>query len=133
MIPVGLLPQSQLPTNCPYLKPAQYSLYIILYILKIHPNIIFHLLLGLPIWLFPSGFLTKSLYTLLPSPFALHAPTISFCLLSPAQYSVSCTDHQAPHYVVCPLPCNSIPLSPKHSPQHAILKQPAPTFLLQCQ
>ena len=39
------------------------------HLLKIHPNIIStHLHLGLPIGLFPSGFLSKNLYTPLSSP-----------------------------------------------------------------
>jgi hypothetical protein len=55
--------------------------------LKIHPNIIFHLRLRLPIGLFPSGVPTKTLYTPLSSPSALHAPPSSFfSILSPAQY-----------------------------------------------
>jgi len=37
-----------------------------------------HLSLGLPTGLFPSGFPTKTLYTPLPSPYALHASPISF-------------------------------------------------------
>jgi hypothetical protein len=36
-----------------------------------------HLRLGLPSGLFPSGFLTKTLYTPLPSPYVLHAQPIS--------------------------------------------------------
>ena len=46
------------------------------YFLKIHLNIFLHLSLGLPSGLFPSGFPTKTLYILLPSPYALHAPPI---------------------------------------------------------
>ena len=34
--------------------------------------------MGLPSGLFPSGFPTKTLYTLLLSPYVLHAPPISF-------------------------------------------------------
>jgi hypothetical protein len=46
-----------------------------------------HLILGLSSGLFPSGFLTKTLYTPLLSPCVLHAPPISFFLiLSPEQY-----------------------------------------------
>ena len=55
-----------------------------------------HLRLGLPSGLFPSGFLTKTLYVLyLSSPtFALHAPLISFfSILSPEQYVVRSIDH----------------------------------------
>src|SRR5215510_732722 len=32
-----------------------------------------------------------------------------------------------------PLPCHLVPLRPKYSPQHPILKHPQPTFLPQCQ
>jgi len=32
-----------------------------------------------------------------------------------------------------PLPCYLVPLRPKCSPQHPILKHPQPTFLIQCQ
>ena len=46
-----------------------------------------HLRLGFPSGLFPPGFPTKTLYTPLLSPYALHAPLISFCsILSPEQY-----------------------------------------------
>ena len=46
-----------------------------------------HLRLGLPNGLFPSGFPTKTLYTLSPHPHAPHAQPISFfSILSPAQY-----------------------------------------------
>jgi hypothetical protein len=53
-----------------------------------------HLHLGLPSGLFTLGFPTKTLYTPLPSPFALRAPPISFfTILSPEQYWVTSTDH----------------------------------------
>jgi hypothetical protein len=32
-----------------------------------------------------------------------------------------------------PFPCHFVPLRPKYSPQHPILKHPQPTFLPQCQ
>ena len=52
-----------------------------------------HLLLGLPIGLLPSGFPNKTLYTSLPSPYALHVPPISFfSILTLGQYLVSSTD-----------------------------------------
>jgi hypothetical protein len=66
-----------------------------------------HLRLGLPNGLFPSGFLTKILYTPLTSPYVLHAPPISFfSILSPAAYWVRSTDHSAPHYVIFSIPPN---------------------------
>ena len=57
-----------------------------------------HLRLGLPSSLFPSGFPTKTLYTPLLSPYALHGPPVSFfSILSPEQYWVRSTDHLTPH------------------------------------
>jgi hypothetical protein len=57
--------------------------------LKVHLNIILHLRLGLPSGLFPSCFPTRTLCTLLPSPYAPHAPPISFfSIFPPAQYWV---------------------------------------------
>ena len=59
-----------------------------------------HLRLGLPSGLFHSGFPTKTLYTPSPHPYALHAPLISFSILSPEQYWVRSTTHSVHHYVV---------------------------------
>jgi hypothetical protein len=65
------------------------------YFVKIHLILSSHLRLGLPSGLFPSGLLTKTIYTPLSSPSALHAPSISFfSILSPEQYWVSSTDHE---------------------------------------
>ena len=51
--------------------------------------------MGLPTDIFPSGFLTKSLYRLLVSPYVLHAPPTSFSsICSPERYLVSSTDHK---------------------------------------
>jgi len=70
-----------------------------------------HLRLGLPSDLFPSGSPTKPYTRLSPSPYALHAPLISFfSILSSEQYWVRSTDHLAPQYVVF-FP----PLSPRPS------------------
>jgi hypothetical protein len=53
-----------------------------------------HLRLALPSDFFPSVFPTKTLYTLLTSPYALHAPPLSFSsILSPAQFWVRSTEH----------------------------------------
>jgi hypothetical protein len=66
---------------------------------------------------FPQVSPIKTLYTLLYSP---HASTISFLILSHAQYWVKSTDHEAPHYEVFSTPCYLVPLRPKYSPQHPI-------------
>jgi hypothetical protein len=98
--------------------------------LKIYLNIIPHLRLALPRGLCPSGYPTKTLYTPLSSPSALHAPPISFFLiLSPARNWVRSTNHEAPHYEVFSTPLlTSFLLGP-----NILLKHPQPTFLPQCQ
>jgi hypothetical protein len=64
----GLLPHSQVPANCPYPEPTRSSPYPTFHFLKIHLNIILPSAPGSPQRFFPSGFLTKTLYTPLPSP-----------------------------------------------------------------
>jgi len=69
------------------------------HLLEIHPNMIHHLRLGLPIGLLPSGFPTKTLYTPSPHPYAPHVQPISFfSILSPAQHWARSTNHLAPRY-----------------------------------
>ena len=64
-----------------------------------------HLRLGLPSGLFPSGFLTKTLYPPSPHSYAPQAQPIScFSILSPAQYWVRSTDHLAPRYAISSIP-----------------------------
>jgi hypothetical protein len=89
--------------------------------LKIHLNIITHLRLGLPSGLFPIGFPTKTLHTLLLSPYALHAsPTSFFSIITRKvlneRYrllSSSLCSFLHSRYLV--------PLRPKCSPQRPIL------------
>jgi hypothetical protein len=65
----------------------------------------FHLRLGLPSGLFPTGFPTKTLYKFILFKYVLHAqPTSFFSILSPDEYWVRCTDHEAPHYEVFSTP-----------------------------
>jgi len=62
--------------------------------LKMRLNITLPSNLGLPSGLFPSGFPTKTLYMPLLSPYAIHAPSVTFfSILSPEQYWVRSTDH----------------------------------------
>ena len=64
-----------------------------------------HLCLCLPSGLLPSGFLTKTLYTPSPHPYAPHAQPISFfSILSPAQYWVRITKHLVPRYAISSIP-----------------------------
>jgi hypothetical protein len=56
----------------------------------------------------------------------LHVPFIWFWNLSPAQYWVRSTNHEAQHYDVFCTPSYLVPLRPKYSLQHPILKHPQP-------
>jgi len=70
----GSLPHSQVLTTCPYPEPDQSGPFphpISLRSILILPS---HLSLCLPSGLFPSGIVTKILYTPLPSPYVLQAP-----------------------------------------------------------
>ena len=132
MEPEGSLPRSQVSATRPYPEPTRSSPY------PPHPTswrsiliLSSHLRLGLPSGLFPSGSPPKPCTHLSPPPYALHAPPISFSILSSAHCWVSSTDHTAPLNIVSSTP--HLPLRPKYSPQHPIQKRPQPTILPQCQ
>ena len=67
-----------------------------------------------------------------PLPIMLHALSISVMIWSPEWHLVS-TKHKAPRYAVFSTPQLPRPLGPKHPPQHPILENPQPTFLLECE
>ena len=87
-----------------------------------------HLRPGLPSVLFPSGFPTKTLYTPLLSPYMLHDPAY-LILLDFITWTVFGEQYRSLSSSLCSFlqsPLNLVPLRPKYSPQHRILKHPQP-------
>ena len=92
-----------------------------------------HLRLGYPSGLCPSNYPIKTPYTPLLSPIRAtcsdHLILLDFITrtILGEEYRLSSS--------LCSfssLSCNLVPLRPKYSPQHLILRHPQPTFLLQC-
>jgi hypothetical protein len=73
--PESSSPHSQQSANDPYPEPGQSTPHPPTNLPNVHFDPIPHLCLGLPSGLFPSGFLTKTLYTFLPSPMRATCPT----------------------------------------------------------
>jgi hypothetical protein len=95
----------------------------------------FQLSLGLPSGLFHSGFPTKTPSTPLSSPIRATCPAISFFRIfyHPHNSGWAVQINKLLIMILSPLPSYLIPLRPKYSPQHPILKYPQPTFLPKCQ
>ena len=74
MEPEGSLPHSQVPANCPYPEPDQSCPSPHAISLRSILILSFHLNLGLPNGLFPSGLPTKTLHTPLFSPIRATCP-----------------------------------------------------------
>jgi hypothetical protein len=98
--------------------------------LKINPNIIPNLRLGLPSGLFPSRFPTKILYMPLLSPIRATCPA-HLILLDFITWTILGEEYSSSLCSLSPLPCYLVPLRPKYTPQHPILQQSQPTFLSQ--
>ena len=90
-----------------------------------------HLCLGLPNELFPSGFPIKTLYAPLLSPIraAYPAHLILFDLITRTTLG---EQYRSLSSSLCSF-LHLVPLKPKYSPQHPILKHPQPPFLPQCE
>ena len=134
MEPEGSLPQSQMPTTCPYPEPDRCSPCLPSNFLMIHLNIILPSMPGSSKCSLSSGFPTITLYMPLLSPISATFPAclilldfVTLIIFSEQYRSLSsslCTFLQF---------CYLVPLSPIYSPQHPILKHPQPTFLPQCE
>jgi len=114
--------------KCPHPEPDQSSQCPPSHILKMHLNII------LPFvsfkWSFPSGLPTKTLYTPHLSP--IHAPCQAHLVLPQFNHPINIwwgLQILKLSIYLSPLPCYLVPLRPKYSPQHPILKHPWPMFI----
>ena len=130
MEPESSLPHSQVPGTCPYPEPARSSP------CPPHPTswrsiliLYSHLRLGLPSDLFPPGFPTITLYTPLLSPVRATC-SAHLILLDFITRAISGEECRLLSSSLCSY---LVPLRPKYSPQHPILKHLQPIFLPQCE
>ena len=92
-----------------------------------------HLRLGLPSGPFLSGFSTKTLYTPHLSPIQATRPA-HLILLDLITRTILGEEYRSLSPSLCSFLHSRypVPLRPKYSPQHPVLKHPQPTFLPQC-
>jgi hypothetical protein len=122
MEPKGLFPHLQEPATCPYPEPDQSSPCPHVPLL----NIVLPSTPGCPSLRFPyqnpvcTSPIPHTCYISCPS----HSSRFDYPEIFGKEYRlVSST-----LYSFSPLPCYLIPLRPKYSPQHPILRHPQPTF-----
>jgi len=103
--------------------------------LKIHLNIFHQFMPGSSKWSFSSGFPTRTLYA--PLLFPVRATCPAHLILLDLIIRIKFDDgHRSLISSLCSffaLSYYHVPLRPKYSPQHPILKHPQHTFLPQCQ
>ena len=103
-------------------------------LLKIHCNIILTSTFRSPKWFLSLRFPQQyPVYTPFPPPHALYAPPISSRFYQPKNIGWAVNIMKLPIMYFSPITCYLVPLSPKYSPQHPILKHPQPSFLPQFQ
>ena len=128
----GSLPHSQEPDTCPFPGPGRASPWPLPTSRRSILILSSHIRLGLSGGLLSLGFPTKTLYM----PLSLITPTCPshFILdfFDPNNIGWGVDIIQLLILYFSPLPCYLVPLRPKYSPQHPILKHPQPTFLPQC-
>ena len=135
MEPEGSLRHSQQPATCLYPELTHSSLCHHIPLSEVHLNIILPSTPWSSKWLFPSGFPTKTLCT--PLLFTIRATCYAhLILLDLIIRTIMDEEYRSLSSFVMffsPFPCYFVPLEPKYSPQHLILKHPQPTFLPRCE
>jgi hypothetical protein len=103
--------------------------------LKIHPNIILPSTPGSPQWSISLRFSHQNPIhaSLLPDPHYMPRPSHSSRFYHPHNNGWVVQIRKLLIMKFSPFPCYLVPLRPKYSPQHPILKRPQPTFFCQCQ
>jgi hypothetical protein len=134
MEPEGSLPHSQVPAICLYPDPAQSNLYPKSHFLKIQINIIIPSKSVLSQWFLSLRRLHKKPVHISPLPRKCYipCPLLSFRFYHPHNSRRRVQIMELLIMYFSPLPCSLVPLRPKYSPQHPILKHPPPQFLPQC-
>ena len=147
MEPYGSLPHSQQPATFPLQNQLDPVHAPTSNLLKIHPihaspshflNTHFNIILPSTPWsskwLFPSGFPSTTLYTPLLSTiratYSAHLILLDFITRTVFGEQYSSLSSSLCSFLHSP--CHLVPLRPKYSPQHPILKYPQPTFFPQC-
>ena len=126
MEPKRSLPHSQLSATCPYPEPDRSSHTPTSHFLKTRLNIILPSTSGSPKWSFSLRASTKNPVYASPLPHTCYMPR-------PSHYSRFYHQTNIGWAVqITKLPFYLVPLSPKYSPQHPILKHPQYSVVLCC-
>ena len=133
MEPEGSLPHSQVPV--PILRQLDPVHTPTSYFLKIHLNIILPSTPGSPKWSLSLRFPHQNpVYSSpLPHTHYMLRPSHSSRTYHPNNIGWAVHISQLLIMQLPPLVCYLVPLWPRYSPQHSILKHPQPAFLTQCQ
>ena len=135
MKPEGSLPRLQKAATCPYPDADQSSPRPTTHLLKIHLNIILPSMPGSSKWFLSLRFPHQDPICTYPAPHTWYKPRPShhLDLITGIIYGEEYRSRSSSLCSFSPLPCYLVPLRPKYSPKHPILKHPQPTLLPQCE